>query len=345
MDTVARIKRLREDYPDFEVLTPSQEALEHLLAKLTFLLEDEVILTVEKIPQGNMNLTLRVRTNFRLLIVKQARPWVEKYPQIDAPSKRASYEAYFYHAVKKTLSVRSRMPELLFFSEEHQLLIFSDLFDATDLSQIYEEGKLLSQDQMDAATDWLISLHAIPVTSTSHDNNLAMRQLNHEHIFDFPFRVENGFDLDQIQPGLSKIADRVKEDRALVKEISRLGKQYYLYPKEKVLLHGDFFLGSMLVKDEQLFVIDPEFMFCGEREWDLAVYVAHLLLSGHGKHQAQDVISFYGIVHHIDQELVFALAGVEMLRRLLGVAQLPIRSSLNQKSALVEQAVEFILRR
>ena len=46
---------------------------------------DEVVLEVGRAGDGNMNLTLRVRTGQRSLILKQARPWVEKYPHIAAP--------------------------------------------------------------------------------------------------------------------------------------------------------------------------------------------------------------------------------------------------------------------
>ena len=46
-----------------------------------------------------MNCTLRVTTTRRSFILKQARPWVEKYPQIAAPVERARVEAAFYAAV------------------------------------------------------------------------------------------------------------------------------------------------------------------------------------------------------------------------------------------------------
>jgi 5-methylthioribose kinase len=33
-----------------------------------------------------------------------------------------------------------------------------------------------------------------------------MRKLNYEHIFEYPFREENGFDLDTVQEGLQAVA-------------------------------------------------------------------------------------------------------------------------------------------
>ena len=49
---------------------------------------------------GNMNYTLRVHTPKRSFIVKQARPWVEKYPHIQAPWDRALMEAHFYDTIR-----------------------------------------------------------------------------------------------------------------------------------------------------------------------------------------------------------------------------------------------------
>src|SRR2546421_5684303 len=39
--------------------------------------------------EGNMNYTLRIGTSERSFVMKQARPWVEKYPHIAAPWDRA----------------------------------------------------------------------------------------------------------------------------------------------------------------------------------------------------------------------------------------------------------------
>ena len=70
----------------------------------------ESVIAAERAGEGNMNCTLRVRTNERTFILKQARPWVEKYPQIEAPDERALVEAAFYRIAQVLPSVGSRMP-------------------------------------------------------------------------------------------------------------------------------------------------------------------------------------------------------------------------------------------
>ena len=67
-----------------------------MLGRISLLAPDETIERSERAGDGNMNLVLRVVTNRRSLIVKQSRPWVEKYPQIAAPAERIAAEIRFY---------------------------------------------------------------------------------------------------------------------------------------------------------------------------------------------------------------------------------------------------------
>lgn len=46
---------------------------------------DEVVEGVEREGEGNMNCVVRVMTSRRSFILKQSRPWVEKYPGFAAP--------------------------------------------------------------------------------------------------------------------------------------------------------------------------------------------------------------------------------------------------------------------
>ena len=74
--------------------------LQQYLSEQEWLQAGEKIETLEKAGEGNMNLVLRVKTNQRSLIIKQSRPWVEKYPHILAPLERAIVEGQFYQLIK-----------------------------------------------------------------------------------------------------------------------------------------------------------------------------------------------------------------------------------------------------
>ena len=77
-----------------------RDALSRYLRSQGLLDPDEGLLEAAKAGEGNMNLTLRLRTARRSLIVKQSRPWVEKYPTIPAPEDRALVEIAFYDATR-----------------------------------------------------------------------------------------------------------------------------------------------------------------------------------------------------------------------------------------------------
>jgi 5-methylthioribose kinase len=79
--------------------------------------------------------------------------------------------------------------------------------------------------------------------------NTELRTLNYEHIFEYPFKEENGFNLDDIQDGLQELALPYK--RCRIKEnIERLGSLYL--SKGKYLLHGDYYPGSWLKWETKL---------------------------------------------------------------------------------------------
>jgi 5-methylthioribose kinase len=50
--------------------------------------------------------------------------------------------------------------------------------------------------------------------------NTELRTLNYEHIFEYPFKEENGFNLDDIQDGLQELALPYKKDVELKKTLS-----------------------------------------------------------------------------------------------------------------------------
>jgi 5-methylthioribose kinase len=111
------------------------------------------------------------------------------------------------------------------------------------------------------------------------------------------------------------------------------------------LIHGDLFPGSLLQTGSgELRVIDPEFCFCGDPEFDIGVFYAHLLLSGHGEEALAWWLQATLENRKHSDSLVFQYAGVEIMRRILGVAQLPVRLSLEAKRRLLEQSRAMVLR-
>lgn len=330
-------------YPGRYFLDPEDAAaLTDFVRSRGWITAKETVRNIEKAGDGNMNLTLRVQTSQGGIILKQARPWVEKYPEIEAPVERTEVEAKFYRLISSVPELRRAMPALRGMESDSFLLALEDLGEAHDYTFLYQGGEL-ELCEITRLADFLSLLHSCFTRETCDPifSNRNMRRLNHRHIFEIPFQAENGIDLEAITPGLSQTALKVHRNRRLQRTTRWLGEIYL--EDGPSLLHGDFFLGSWLKTENGPKVIDPEFCFFGRPEFDLGVFLAHFLIARQGLEQIKVLKSAYSGGCCVDWRLVEAFAGIEIIRRLLGVAQLPITMTLEQKSTLLEIAVWMVL--
>lgn len=318
----------------FDIAT-APEILTNFLANLGVLEPGKSILTVSKAGEGNMNVVLRLTSNSRSLILKQSRPFVQKYPQIPAPVNRIHTEALFYQTVD-VAETRDYLPEVLAFDTENHVLVLQDLGNGDDLTAIYH-SRSLAADVLNTLVRTLEGIHNTSVPADFPDN-LELRKLNHQHIFILPFLEENGFDLDSIQPGLADLALPFKADEQLKNIITALGEKYLA--TGNTLLHGDYYPGSWLEVVGRIYVIDPEFCFVGFPEFDLGVMGAHLVMATHNPASLDMLLDLYRLPK--DRQLVKQIAGTEILRRIIGLAQLPLDRSLSEKADLLQWAKNFV---
>lgn len=331
-------------YPEAILLdTISQPALCQYLNQSGWLSRPVNSVEISNAGEGNMNFTKRVSTPEGSLILKQSIPWVARYPEIAAPQDRLIREARFYQMVYAFPEVSDAMPELLGLDVKNRIAALTDLGPSSDFSYLYRREKHLVETQLQEFAHWLSALHGLqfPENERTHLRNRDMRNLNFEHIFCFPFQPGNGLDLDGITPGLQAEADKIIRQRDLVRLILELGESYY-QEDGPVLLHGDFFPGSLLRTPQGLKVIDPEFGFFGFAEFDAGVFAAHLLMSHHSTSQLDRWFATYRPPENFQMSLAYQMAGIEILRRLLGVAQLPLQANLEEKQAWIQQAREWI---
>jgi 5-methylthioribose kinase len=320
------------------------DELEIYLKSKSWLEANEVLTKVEKPGEGNMNFTMRVYTSFgRTFIVKQSRDYVEKYPSIPAPANRAVIEGRFIEFVQIDLVLKSFMPKLLGLDEVNNIIITEDLGQANDYSFLYNSGQRMSSDDLAQIVKYISQLHQrfradFPVAQFA---NREMRALNHEHIFLYPFMEENGFDLDNIQPGLQSVAMLYKKDEELKSVVKTLGDKYL--EDGPYLLHGDYYPGSFLKTDSGVKVIDPEFCFYGFAEFDLGVFIAHLKMSEQSEDIMDSVLLNYKKGADFDEKLLNQFVGIETLRRIIGLAQLPLSLSLETKKELLKEAKGLIM--
>ncbi|MGB3545117.1 phosphotransferase, partial [Rubrivirga sp.] len=201
---------------------------------------------------------------------------------------------------------------------------------------IYDQGVQLADSELTELLTYATALHELEV-EPDYALNTGLRELNHAHIFDLPFRMDNGFPLDALYPGLAKVARPFRADERLARRARELGK-LYLANDSRRLIHGDFYPGSFLRASGQVYVIDGEFSHRGRPEFDLGVLLGHLLLAGAPERHLHLLDTAYQRPPGFDGGLVRQFAYVEVIRRIIGIAQLPLAISLDERQAFLESA-------
>ena len=322
-----------------KLLPDNLEAINAHVRKLGWIPTAAVLTNPRPAGEGNMNRTLRFDCEncdeLASLVLKQAVPFVAKYPDIPAPIERGAAEAAFYQAAQNHSQLEARLPRLLGTDKANHLLAFEDLGQAADLTAAYGDQQLQHQLSkfVKPLMQWLSELHAItpPVL-----HNHCMRELNYTHIFDLPLQADNGLELGE----LADVAERCANHEQLKQAASRLGQIYIGKSSQtttSVLLHGDFYPGSWLgtLSDpENVKVIDPEFAFVGPAEFDVGVCLAHLQFAGMSLEQASTALDHYSKPQGFDVTLARSFAGIELIRRLLGVAQLPLPENTSTQTKI-----------
>ncbi len=295
-------------------------AITDRLRALGWLAPNDVPTSITTAGTGNLNLVLRVEADGRSVIFKQARPWVERYPSIAAPVERSAVEAGFYRLVHATPALHGFMPQLIGIDPTWHILLIEDAGVQADT--ILQYARALTDAPIRARLiDFLVKLHGLRAPQPLVPCNRAMMTINHAHIFLLPF---------------------AETDSDLAIAASRLGDRYLT--NAGALLHGDFFPEAWVYGANGVQVIDPEFCLFGPPEFDLGVMAAHLMIAGSAASTPDQLIEQYHALggDRVERALVARYAGVEIWRRLLGVARVAFPISDDRRTSLMALAAALI---
>lgn len=298
------------------------------------------LVSIEKAGEGNMNFVYRLHfQSGESVIIKQAPPFCAKFPDIAAPQQRIAIESYFYQLVHTHSAVSQYFPNVLHYEDNQHVLVMEDLGNANDFSALYQ-GERLSNDNVNQLVSILSAIHSIELDEPLE--NSGMKALNHAHIFDIPLTRNNGLNLNDITAGLDDEAKKLIGHAHYKRLVNELGHEYLASGKR--LLHGDFYPGSWLSCQDNVVIIDPEFCFSGAVEFDLGVMLAHLLLSEQETALIDSAVEAYSPKQGYDLDMALMFCGTEIMRRLIGYAQLPFNATIAKKSQWLEMSMELVLK-
>ena len=110
-----------------------------------------------------------------------------------------------------------------------------------------------------------------------------------------------------------------------------------------ILIHGDYYPGSWIKSKSGIKIIDPEFSHFGKAEFDLGVMMAHLKMAQIENSLLKRVLDLYQKPLDFDYQLFLGFCGVEIMRRIIGLAQLPLHLTIKEKSDLLNFSMHLII--
>jgi len=255
-------------------------------------------LIIDEIGDGNLNFVFLVTSSSdasRQLIIKQAVPYLrcvgESYP---LSKERMTYEI---RSLEHFATLSPHIPKIYYSDEEMSVLIMEYLS-----SHIIMRKGMIESIEYPKFSEHISSYlaHSLFKTSSlylsSSDKRTLISQfignselckLTEDFVFTAPFMED---ETNAELPELSDIAQRITNDVELKTKI--LDLKYKFMNQSDALLHGDLHTGSIMINQDETYVIDSEFAFVGPMGFDLGALIANLVMSW-VSHTVQDNDSRY----------------------------------------------------
>jgi 5-methylthioribose kinase len=229
--------------------------------------------SLESIQGGNLNHVWRLHGKNRNLIIKHAPPYIASNPEVPLDSNRINFEAkalkLFEPEEKLHLlaSDQIRPPECLLYKADQSLLIMEDIGPVPTIdSWINEAGDLVALGEL--LGRFIGLLHK----TTFNDPNLG-NKFNNKSIQQTRNQI-------QYQPAADYAGKIISIRNTNLKTRTRALGETLLKPG-KCLVMGDLWPASILIENNNLRLIDWEFVHFGRPLQDVGHFAAHCWMQAH----------------------------------------------------------------
>lgn len=242
-------------------------------------------LVINEIGDGNLNFVFLATSSSdtsKQLIVKQAVPYLrcagESYP---LSKERMTYEIRSLEAFSK---LSKHVPKIYHSDEEMSVVIMEFLSDHI----IMRKGMIESIKYPHFAkhissfmANTLFKTSSLYLSSSDkrkliaeYIDNAELCKLTEDFVFTAPFMKH---DTNADLPELSDVAEHIANDVELKVNILELKNKFM--NQSDALLHGDLHTGSIMINQDETYVIDSEFAFVGPMGFDIGALIANLVMS------------------------------------------------------------------
>lgn len=256
-----------------------------------------------EVGDGNLNLVFIVEGARGTVIVKQALPYVrlvgDSWP---LPLKRSFFE---YHALtRQAARAPGRVPEIFHFDETQALIVMEFLSPHIILRKALIEGRrpphmardlgLFLARTLFRGSDLCMRAGERKADLALFADNVELCEITENLVFSDPY-----FDAPMnrhTSPQLDLLVAELRADRDLKVEAQRLKHRFAT--GAETLVHGDMHTGSVMVTDDDTYVIDPEFAFYGPMAFDVGMLLANFWMAyfsqrGHESGGERDAMRAY----------------------------------------------------
>ncbi len=236
-----------------------------------------------EVGDGNLNLVFIVEGPEGAVVVKQALPYVrlvgESWP---LPLSRSffEHEALVRHAARDP----GATPEVFHFDREQALIVMEFLDRHVILRRPMIEGRRIAGlgrrlGLFCARTLFRGSDLAMPTADRKADlalfaGNVALCDITENLVFSDPYCDAP---MNRHTPGLDALVAQLRGDVAMKRTAQHM--KWAFATRAETLLHGDLHTGSVMVCDDDIRVIDPEFATYGPMGFDIGMLIANFLMA------------------------------------------------------------------
>jgi len=242
-------------------------------------------LEAKEIGDGNLNfvyLVKSVQNPSKALVLKQAVPYLrcvgEEFP---LSRERMTYEI---RALKKfKLLAPTFVPDIYHTSEEMSLIVM----------QYLDKHNILRYDLINKKTFLNFSNHISTYLANTlfytsslslksdekrefinqFNDNTQLCKLTEDFVFTYAFMENETNDNESIKE--NDLASKIFKDMEFKQKVLEL--KYKFMTQTDALIHGDLHTGSIMLNNQETYIIDPEFAFVGPFGFDIGALLANLV--------------------------------------------------------------------
>ena len=242
-------------------------------------------IVAEEIGDGNLNFVYKVSSVENpqtAMIVKQAVPYLrcvgEEFP---LSRDRMTYEI---RALQKFHGIFPNFVPKIYHSSEEMSIVAMEFLD----KHIIMRGGLIQKIKYENFSEHISTYMAATLFYTSSlalssedkraliaqfNGNTELCKLTEDLVFSFAFMEHETNDNTNVANNTD--AKKLFEDEEFKTKV--LDLKYKFMTQTDTLLHGDLHTGSIMLNQEQTYVIDPEFAFVGPFGFDVGALLANLI--------------------------------------------------------------------